>query len=198
MKNFNGKGFKNIYNKLFLPLHCLIYVFFHWCWLSRAVIQVGIFLQWTVLEMIFSFPWGQLPLLREWDWTGVGWVLLCVSVSARQVLWSLHFFLEPPIWQGQVCEGPGAGRKGWFISGVRAGLVLIFPSPLESTKMLVPCPGFWPLASHRIFHRVDSLAQVVWKGLNIVTKAFWGVLKKWHLCIHCSAIRGEFIGHHIF
>lgn len=23
MKNFNGKGFKNIYNKLLLPLHCL-------------------------------------------------------------------------------------------------------------------------------------------------------------------------------
>lgn len=138
------------------------------------------------------FPEGSFPFWG--NQIEPGWAESSVSVSAAQAL-------TFPFLPGPSLAGPGVQRAwdwkegllhiwGQCFCELTKGLVLIFPSPLESTKMQVPCPGFWPLASHRIFHRVNSVAHVVWKELIFVTKAFWGVWKKM-THIHCSAIRGE-------
>lgn len=103
---------------------------------------------------------------------------------------------QSPLWQGQVSEGPGTGRKGWFISGIKTELVFIFPSPLENTKMQIPCPGFCPITSHRIFHRVHSSPRGVVRP-ELCDESIWRVWKKWHLHIHYSAIRGEYRSSHI-
>lgn len=173
MKTFHGKGFKNIYNKLFLPSVLSHFPLLHWWrlqghdlgWCFLAVNGVGSDL---FISLRVASPSERVRL----NCGGLSPPLCFSECRAGALIPSTSS--QSPLWQGQVSKGPGTGRKGWFISGIKTGLFFIFPSLLESTKRQISCPGFWSLPSHRIFHRVHSLAHVVWKDLNFVTKAFGG------------------------
>lgn len=141
------------------PWFGLVFSCSNWCW------------KWS-----FHFPEGSFPF-REKE------IKLRWAEPSSQFLWGWDGYFDSPPHppgQGQASEGPVAGKKSWFISG-QDTVGFDLPSPLESTKMQGSCPGIWQLANHGVFHKVDFLAQVVWKELNFVTKALWGFGGKRHL-----------------
>lgn len=97
-----------------------------------------------VLEVIFSFPWGSFPFWGskiELRCAGEGWVLP-VPVSTGQGLRSSPLPPGALSSRAKYLEGLGLeGRAGSYL-GTTRGLFLIFPSPLESTKIQISCLGF--------------------------------------------------------
>lgn len=141
MKTFHGKGFKIFTINYFCPLRCPIYFAslmstlqgqgLGWCFLAVNGVGSDLF-----ISLRAASPSEGVRL----NWVGLSPALCFSECKVGALIPSTSS--QSSLWQAHVSEGPGIGRKGWLVSGIKTGLVFIFPSPTESTKMQIPCPGF--------------------------------------------------------